>query len=106
MKKVLVPGLVLWFAVAAVAKKDKRAGEKIFKKNCAECHYTSDRRKIGPGLKGLFRKGALEENGEPVTETNVRKLIENGAGAGEMPPFKGKIKGKKMQALLEYLRKL
>lgn len=113
MRILLLVYLLLALALASTAQARKPApggnaarGKAVFKKHCAECHYTSDQRKIGPGMKGLYRKPNLEESGEPVNDSTVRELIEKGAAAGEMPPFAGKIKPREMADLLAYLRKL
>lgn len=107
----LLASFGLCLAASAAPRKDrarssKDSGRAVYQRHCATCHYTTARRKIGPGLKGLYRKPALEESGDKVTDDSVRALIENGAGAGEMPGFAGKITVKQMASLLAYLRKL
>lgn len=81
-------------------------GKRLFQKHCTECHYATAERKIGPGLKGLYKKEKLDENDKPVNDANVREIIEEGAGAGEMPEFKDKLKPREIDDLLAYLRSL
>ena len=110
----LLPGLLL-LALSAppAADSKKRArtpsparGKAVFQKHCAQCHSTTDERKIGPGLKGLYQHSNLEESGDPVNDETVRALIEKGGGGGEMPGFAAKIKPQELAGLLAYLRKL
>ena len=109
MKKLAALVCLLVVVAAPLAAKKKPSashGKRVFEKHCAQCHLTTSERKVGPGLHGLFHKKKLEDNDKKVNDKNVRQLIENGAGAAEMPPFRGKIKGKDMDALLKYLHKL
>lgn len=110
----LLPALllpVLSLSPAAEPKKRARTtsparGKAVFQKHCVQCHATTDGRKAGPGLKGLYQHPNLEESGDPVNDETVRALIEKGAGGGEMPGFAAKIKPQEMADLLAYLRNL
>ncbi len=104
-------------AAISTAKESKKGpagdvakGQGIFKQNCDLCHY-ADRtdKKLGPGLKGLFSLKELPSSHKPVTEENVRAQIEAGSPNAKpmpMPPFKDKIKGADMDALIAYLKTL
>lgn len=89
MKKVALSiagmGLILGIGLPLTgAEGDAKKGQAVFD-NCAVCHNAdSDEAKVGPGLKGLFKKEKLM-NGKPVTEQNVRDVITNGGAM--MPPF-------------------
>lgn len=89
---------------AARSAGDKAKGQKVYKANCAVCHYAdkADKR-IGPGLKGLF-KNAKMENGKPVNDANVREIILE--GYGKMIPFKEKLDKQELEDLVAYLHTL
>ncbi|HEV1994857.1 MAG TPA: c-type cytochrome, partial [Candidatus Acidoferrum sp.] len=43
-------------------------GKEVFEKKCAMCHFAdSDAKKIGPGLKGISKRGTFTVNGNKVT---------------------------------------
>ena len=75
---------------AAGAAKDPAAvkrGHDVFQEKCSICHFdTSEEKKIGPGLKGLNKRGTCSVNGTKVTDENLKTWIENGDSL--MPPFK------------------
>ena len=71
---------------------------------CAVCHdAASGEKKIGPGLKGLFKKARLSD-GKPVTEASVRSRIE--AGGKGMPPYRQLLDSVEKDDLLAYLKTL
>src|ERR1700730_2396905 len=81
-------GLGLLFAAAPLrmtaADGDAKKGATVFE-NCAGCHNSdSTETKVGPGLKGLFKREKLV-NGKPVNPDNVKALITDGNGG--MPSF-------------------
>ncbi len=83
---------------------DVSKGEDIFKQNCAVCHNTtSTETRIGPGLKGLFKRDKLT-NGKAVTDANVRELIRE--GNSKMMPFKERLDKKQLDDLVAYLHTL
>lgn len=47
----LILSLIFSFNLSA---QDKKAGEALFKANCSSCHYASEKRGTGPGLKGVL----------------------------------------------------
>jgi cytochrome c len=90
-------------AKAAPAKGDAAAGKDVFEQ-CAVCHNAdSDEKKMGPGLKGLFKKAKLK-NGKAVTEANVKALID--AGGNGMPGYADMLSDKEKADVLEYLKTL
>jgi cytochrome c len=105
----------LAFSVAAQDKKaDKKAGagggdatkgEAVFKeKNCAVCHWTDkEARRIGPGLKGLFKHEKMWDD-KPLTEANVRAMILK--GGGKMTGFEDQLDAKELNNLIAYLKTL
>ena len=70
---------------AQVFAADAAKGKSTFEDNCSVCHNSdSTERKMGPGLKGLFKHDKLA-NGKPVNEGNVTGMINEGGNG--MPPF-------------------
>ena len=57
---------------AAVAR-----GKTVFQQKCSVCHYdNSEQKKIGPGLKGLSKRGTFSVNGNKITDENLKAWIE------------------------------
>ena len=82
---------------------DAKKGQSTFE-NCAVCHNAdSTETKIGPGLKGLFKREKLV-NGKPVNDANVKALITDGSGA--MPPFGDAISAEDKDNIIAYLKTL
>jgi hypothetical protein len=80
------------------------SGETLFEANCALCHFPdSQDKKVGPGLKGVFKGAKLPDSGMPVTDENVSERIVN--GGDKMPPFKH-LKKEELKAILDYLKTL
>jgi len=87
--------------VAAQKKGDPAKGKAVFEA-CAPCHNVdSDARKMGPSLKGLFRKAKLE-NGKKVTEENVRSQIN--AEGKQMPHYQDILSEQEKDDLIAYLK--
>ena len=85
---------------AAVAR-----GKDLFQQKCALCHYdTNDQKKIGPGLKGLNKRGTFTVNGNKVTDENLKTWIENGDQL--MPPFKDVLEPGQIKDVIAYVRTL
>lgn len=113
----LLTGLLGLSLAAAPAAKDKSPpkadqenGRKIYKTHCAICHFAgSSFDKVGPGMKGLFKLKKLPGSGLPVTEKNVRSIIERGTGDPQMtpmPPFRDRLRPKEKDDLIAYLKTL
>jgi len=85
---------------AAVAR-----GKEVFEKRCAICHYAeSDAKKIGPGLKGLAKRGTFSVNSNKVTDENLKTWIENGDTL--MPPFKDVLQAAQIKDVIAYVKTL
>jgi cytochrome c2 len=83
---------------------DIAAGKTIYEKRCAVCHFAaSDAKKVGPGLKGLKKRGTYAD-GKPVTEDSLRAWIEN--GGKNMPGFKASLSAEQVRDLIAYLKTL
>jgi cytochrome c2 len=79
-------------------------GRQIFQDNCSPWHHPdSKKKKVGPGLKGLFQRQLTPARKVPVTEANIKKQIQQGSGI--MPSF-SHITGDALNALIGYLKSL
>ena len=82
---------------------DAAKGKDVFDQ-CSVCHNAdSEETKVGPGLKGLFKMAKLV-NGKPVTEANVRELINNGGNG--MPAYADQLSEQDMNDVIAYLKTL
>jgi cytochrome c len=93
-----------------VAKKSDSAtaaksGLAVFERRCGMCHY-SDRveKRVGPGLKGFYKRGKFITSGNKVTDESVKAWIQNGDSM--MPPFKDVLDTEQLNDLIAYLRTL
>ena len=101
--------LALCFTLAAAstglraAAGDAAKGKAIFEQ-CSVCHNAdSDEKKMGPGLKGLFKKDKMT-NGKKPTEPNVRSKVDEGGNG--MPAYKDMLSDQEKDDLLAYLKTL
>ncbi len=87
-------------AGAAVAR-----GKSVFQQKCAVCHYdNSDQKKIGPGLKGISKRGTFSVNGTKITDESLKAWIENGDQL--MPPFKETLEAAQIKDVIAYVKTL
>ena len=87
----------------AFAAGDAAKGKEVFDQ-CVVCHNAdSAEQKIGPGLKGLFKKAKLA-NGKAPTETNVRAKIDEGGNG--MPAYKDILSDQEKNDVIAYLKTL
>jgi cytochrome c2 len=85
------------------AKGDPAKGKEVFEQ-CSVCHNAdSDEKKMGPGLKGLFKKSKLND-GKAVNEANIRARIDDGGNG--MPPYKDVLDDQQKEDLIAYLKTL
>jgi cytochrome c len=94
--------------VAAPALLQAAAGNavkgKVVFEQCAVCHNADNTtKKIGPGLKGLYKHDKLV-NGKKVTDANVRALID--AGGNGMPSYKDMLSDQEKTDVIAYLKTL
>ncbi len=86
---------------AAAQNGNAEKGKEVFEQ-CSVCHNAdSDEKKMGPGLKGLFKKEKMQ-NGKKPTEENVRGLIN--AGGNGMPAYEELLSKEELGDLLAYLK--
>ncbi len=80
-------------------------GKELFDKKCGICHYAdNDQKKIGPGLKGLSKRGTFTVNNNKVTDESLRTWIENGDTL--MPPFKDVLEPAQIKDVIAYVKTL
>lgn len=80
-------------------------GKDVFEQKCAMCHFAdSDQKKIGPGLKGISKRGTFSVNGNKVTDENLKNWIENGDSL--MPPFKDALEDQQIKDVIAYVKTL
>ena len=82
---------------------DAAKGQEVFMQ-CSVCHNAdSTEKKMGPGLKGLFKNEKLA-NGKKPTEANVRTQIDEGGNG--MPSYKDMLSDAEKNDLIAYLKTL
>jgi cytochrome c len=85
------------------SKGDAASGKSVFEQ-CAVCHNAdSDEKKMGPGLKGLFKKDKMANGKKPSDATVMSKINDGGNG---MPAYKDMLSDKENTDLLAYLKTL
>ena len=82
---------------------DAAKGKELFEQ-CGVCHNAdSEEKKMGPGLKGLFKRAKLH-NGKPVNEANVKAVIN--AGGNGMPAYESILSDEEKAHVIAYLKTL
>jgi cytochrome c len=85
------------------AKGDPVKGKEVFQP-CSVCHNAdSEEKKMGPGLKGLFKRDKMND-GKKVTEANIRTRIDEGGNG--MPAYKELLSDEEKDDLVAYLKTL
>lgn len=80
-------------------------GKEVFESNCSVCHNSdSTETKVGPGLKGLFKKAALL-NKKKVTDATVLEMINMGSENG-MPSYADMLTAAEKADVIAYLKTL
>ena len=88
----------------AAGKPDPAKGKAAFQQQCAVCHNAdSTQKKMGPGLKALFKKDKLT-NGKKPTDANVRAKIDEGGNG--MPAYKDMLDAQQKDDVVAYLKTL
>lgn len=88
---------------AFAADGDVAKGKEVFEQ-CSVCHNAdSAEKKMGPGLKGEFKKDKMV-NGKAPSEANVRALIN--AGGNGMPAYSDMLTDAEKNDLIAYLKTL
>ncbi len=80
-------------------------GKEVFDQKCGICHFAdSDAKKIGPGLKGISKRGTFTVNNNKFTEETLKTWIENGDQL--MPPFKDVLDEAQIKDVIAYVKTL
>jgi mono/diheme cytochrome c family protein len=82
---------------------DAGKGKAVFTAHCSVCHAQDASDKLGPGIKGLFKR-AKPRHGKVLSEISVRAWID--AGGGGMPPYKDLLTPAQKDDLIAYLKTL
>jgi cytochrome c len=82
---------------------DAAKGKEVFEQ-CSVCHNVdTDEKKMGPSLKGLFKRSKLA-NGKPVNEENVLDQINKGGNG--MPAYADILSADDKANVIAYLKTL
>ena len=80
-------------------------GKEVFDQKCGICHFAdSDAKKIGPGLKGISKRGTFSVNNNKFTDDSLKTWIENGDSL--MPPFKDVLDEQQIKDVIAYVKTL
>ncbi len=106
LKKLIPAGVAALLAanlLSGFQKGDAAKGKELFEQ-CGVCHNAdSDEKKMGPGLKGLFKKAKLA-SGKPVNEANVKAIVNSGGNG--MPAYESILSDEEKAHVLAYLKTL
>src|ERR1051326_8254762 len=87
----------------AADKGNAAKGKEVFEQ-CGVCHNAdSDEKKMGPGLKGLFKKDKMT-NGKKPNDATVRAKVDEGGNG--MPAYKDMLSDQEKDDLIAYLKTL
>jgi cytochrome c len=87
----------------AADKGDAAKGKEVFEQ-CGVCHNAdSEEKKMGPGLKGLFKRDKMT-NGKKPTDATVRAKVDEGGNG--MPAYKDMLSDEEKDNLIAYLKTL
>ena len=87
----------------AQGKGDAEKGKEVFEQ-CGVCHnLDSDEKKMGPALKGLYKKTKMK-NGKVPTDASVRAIIN--AGGNGMPAYADMLSDEEKDNVIAYLKTL
>jgi mono/diheme cytochrome c family protein len=106
-KKILTTTVGVILAACTLAAADKKGdaakGKELFEQ-CGVCHNAdSDEKKMGPGLKGLFKKAKLA-NGKAVNDENVKAILNSGGNG--MPAYESILSDDEKAHVMAYLKTL
>ena len=87
----------------AAGQGNAEKGKEVFEQ-CSVClSATTDEKKVGPSLKGLYKRAKLK-NGKPVNDANVRAVIN--AGGNGMPAYADMLSDEEKDNVIAYLKTL
>lgn len=106
--KLIAFGVGAALSLSLSLAQDKKAGDaakgkEVFEQ-CGVCHAAdSNEKKMGPGLKGLFKAEKMANGKKPTDENVMAKVNEGGNG---MPAYKDMLEDQEKKDLLAYLKTL
>ncbi|HYI92374.1 MAG TPA: cytochrome c [Bryobacteraceae bacterium] len=108
MKKTLTLVFATVTTAALLTAQDDKAGDAAKGKEtfeqCGACHNTdTDEKKMGPSLKGLYKRGKLT-NGKKVTDASVLDIINKGGNG--MPPYEELLSAEEKANVIAYVKTL
>ena len=111
MRRVYVLACCLSFVlVASMALAQKKGkgepekGKEVFEQ-CGVCHNAdSEEKKMGPGLKGLFKKATFADGKTKVSEETVRTKVNTGGNG--MPAYQEVLTDEERDHLIAFLKTL
>jgi cytochrome c2 len=101
----LFAGAIAFAGSSLYAQKgDAAKGKEVFDQ-CSVCHNSdSTEVKVGPGLKGLFKRDKMSTTGKPTNDANViMKINEGGNG---MPSYGDVLSAEEKTNLIAFLKTL
>jgi mono/diheme cytochrome c family protein len=102
--QVCVVGLALTSPLALKGAGDAAKGKEIFDQQCSVCHNAdSEEKKMGPGLKGLFKKDKMTNGKKPTVENVTQSVKEGGNG---MPAYGEILSQEEIDHVVAYLQTL
>ena len=110
VSNIMVCGAIVALAASLGMAADKKGkagdaekGKEVFQQ-CSVCHNAdSNEKKMGPGLKGLFKAEKMTDGKKP-TEANVKAKIDEGGNG--MPSYKEMLSDEEKTDLIAYLKTL
>jgi len=95
-------GMLVFSAMGMAQKKGDAAKGKEVYEQCGVCHSAdTDEKKMGPSLKGLFKKEKMT-NGQKPTDDSVLAIVNKGKGS--MPAFADVLSDEEKTDLLAFLK--
>ncbi|MCW5983021.1 MAG: cytochrome c [Bryobacteraceae bacterium] len=102
--QVCVLGVALASPGLLRAAGDAAQGKEVFEQQCSVCHEAdSEEKKMGPGLKGLFKRDKMT-NGKKPTLENVTQVVKDGGNG--MPAYSEILSKEEIDHVIEYLKTL
>jgi mono/diheme cytochrome c family protein len=113
MKALLVALLLVITTAPTWAAANPDNGKTIFKANCARCHYITEQKMVGPGLKGVMGRWGGDEGKLHAWIKNSQEYLKTGDkyanelfkafGGSIMPSFN--LKDEEISDILAYIEK-
>lgn len=101
----LIAGAIALAGTSLYAQKGDAAKGKEAFDQCSVCHNADSADvKVGPGLKGEFKKGKMTSTGKPVNDANILQKINEGGNG--MPAYKDVLSDEEKANIIAYLKTL